>query len=75
MALGNQLVLVYGGLKTVARHPGGVHGNWLESCGPSKTWYFDSWGWVRDVQSIFNVSCACLINLYHSNDGNFHHMC
>ena len=24
---------------------------------------------MRDVRSIFNVSCACLISLYHSTDG------
>ena len=62
MALRTQLVLVSGGLKIVVQNPGGVKGTWLKSRGPSKTWYADSWVWVHDVKSIFNLSCACLIN-------------
>ena len=69
MALGNQIVIVYGGLKTFAQYPGGANGTRLKSCGPSKTWYDDGLGWVRDVRSIFNVFCACLINFHHSTEG------
>ena len=71
MSLGTQLVLVCGGLEIVAQHPGGAKGTQLKSCGPSKPWYTDNLGWVHDVRSIFNVSCACLINLHHSIDGKF----
>ena len=71
MAIGTQLVLLYGGLNIVAQHHGGAKGTRLKSCGPSKTWYSDSCGWVHDVQGIFNVSCARLINLHHIIDGNF----
>ena len=71
MALGPQLFCVSGGLKIVARQPGGAKRTRLNSCGPSKTWYADSWGWVRYIQIIFNVSCACLISLHHSTEGNF----
>ena len=39
--------------------------------GPSKTWYSDSSGWVRDVRSIFNVAFACLIIFHHITEGNF----
>ena len=46
-----------------------MKGNLLKSCGPSKTWYADFWGWGCDVWSIFNAYCACLINLHHSTDG------
>ena len=41
MALGPHLVLVYSGLKIVARNPGGAKGNRLKSHRPSKTWYDD----------------------------------
>ena len=58
MALGLQLILVSGGLKIVARNPGMAKGTWLKSYGPPKTWYADSWGWVRDFYSMFNASCA-----------------
>ena len=40
----------------------------LKSCRPSITWYADSWGWVRDFQSIFNVSYACFIYMHHISD-------
>ena len=75
MALGTWIVTVSGGLKILARYPSGAKGTQLKSCGTSKMWYAESWGWVRDVRSIFNVSCACLINLHQSTDGIFHHMC
>ena len=75
MSLGTQLVLVSGGLKIVSRHPGGAKRTRLKSCGPSKTWYAEIWGLVRDVRSIFNLSYACLIHFHHSIDGIFHHMC
>ena len=71
MALVTQILLVSGGLNIVARHPGGAKGTRLNSRGPSKTWYADSWGWVRDVRSIFNLSCAYLVNLNHSTNGKF----
>ena len=59
MDLGTQLVLVSGVLKIFARHPGGEKWTRLKSYEPYKTWYADSWGWVQDLRSIFNVSCAC----------------
>ena len=68
MALGPQLILFYCGLKIVAQHPVGENGNRLKLCGPSKTLYADSWGWVRDVRIIFNVSCDYLIQLHHSTE-------
>ena len=71
MYLGTQIVLVYGGLKIVARNTGGVKGTLLKSCGSSKTWYADSWGWVHDVRSMFNMPCACQISLHHSTDEMF----
>ena len=58
-------------MKIIARHPGGANGIRLNFFGTSKTWYADNWGWVQDVRSIFNVSCACLINFHHSNKGKF----
>ena len=70
MDLGTHLVLVSGGLNIVARHSGGANRTWLNSCWPYKTWYADSWGWVRDVWSILSVSCAFLINLHNSISGN-----
>ena len=73
MALGPQLVLVSGVLNIVAQNPGVLKGNWLKLCGHFKTWYSESWGWVRDIVIIFNVPCACLINFQHSTGGNFHH--
>ena len=71
MSLGNQIVLVSGGLKIVARHPCGAEGTQLKSCRPSKTWYANSWVWVCDVRSLFNVSCTCLVNLHHIIHGKF----
>ena len=71
MALGLQLVHASGGLKIVAQQPGGAKGNLLKSCGPSKTWYADSWGCAQEVWIIFNVSCACIISLHHRTEGNF----
>ena len=57
MALGTQLILVSVGLNIVDRQLGGEMGTWLKSYGNSKTWYADSWGWVRDVRSILSVYC------------------
>ena len=65
MALSPQIIHVSGGLKIVAPYPGGAKGTWLNLCGPSKTWYAGSWGWVRDFRSILNVSCNSLISLHH----------
>ena len=69
MDLGPQLVLVYGGLKIVAQHPGGAKGDRLKLCRPSKMWYSDRWGWVHDVRIRFNMFCACLIHLHHIING------
>ena len=68
IVLGTQIFLVSGELNIFARCPGGATETWLKLCGPSKTWYVDSWGWVCVVQSILNLSCACLISLHHSTD-------
>ena len=68
MSLRIHLVLVSDWLKIAARNPGGAKRTCLKSGVTSKTWYTDSWGWVRDVRSIFNVSSACLINLHHDTD-------
>ena len=69
MALVTHLILVSIWLKIVVRHTGREKETRLKSCGTSKTWYADSWGWEQDFRSIFNVSCACLINVHHSTEG------
>ena len=71
MALGTQIIRVSSGLKIVVQQPGKAKGTQLKSFGHSKMWYADSWGWVRYIRVIFNVSCACLISLHHSTEGNF----
>ena len=71
MVIGTHLVLVSGGLNIFAQHHGGAKGYRLKLCRRSKIWYANSWGRVRDIWSMFNVYCACLINLHHSIDGNF----
>ena len=70
MALGTHLVLNYGGLNIFAQQSGGAKGTRLKSSGPYKTWYADSLGCVREVLSIFNVSCAFFIRFHHSIEGN-----
>lgn len=70
MARGPHDVLVSGGLKMVARVPGGAQGTRLKSCVPSSTWYEESWGCTREVRSIFRESWACDIMRSQRMEGN-----
>ena len=49
---------------------GGSNGTLLKSCCPSRTWDADNFGCIIEVRSMFNVSCNCLISLYHNIGGN-----
>ena len=62
---------ISGGLKMVARVPGGANGTRLKSCGPSRAWKAEILGWHRDVRNKFNESWACLTRRLHSSNGKF----
>ena len=44
----------------------GANGTQLKSCTPPKTWNAETFGWILEVCSMFNVPWHCFINLLHN---------
>ena len=53
----------------VALVPGGANGTRLKSCGPSKAWNAEIFGWHRDARRRFRESCACFTRWLHRASG------
>ena len=62
---------ISGGLKMVARVPGGANGTRLKSCVPSRAWKAEILGWHREVRNKFKESCACFTRRLHNVNGKF----
>ena len=75
VASGPQERLISGGLKMVARVPGGAKGTWLKSCDLSKAWNADIFGLYLEVRRRLRVSCTWYTMRLYNVIEIFYHIC